>query len=117
MEHGTKIEELETKTPDEKVNNFIQRLKVVNSSNEGRKPFWSAVNNYLMGNPREEQSLLNAKQPESVVRFTHWMARKLGENGCGKLLWLWEFCESDEMGLDCDGSDITAVGAVEALVK
>ena len=32
-----RIDEVEAKTLDEKVNEFTQRLKVVNSSNEGRK--------------------------------------------------------------------------------
>ena len=63
------------------------------------------------------QSLMDAKQTDGIINFRRWMARTLGEKNCGKLLWLWEFCGSEEMGLECDGSDITAVGAVDALVE
>ena len=63
------------------------------------------------------QSLMDAKQTDGIINFRRWMARTLGEKNCGKLLWLWEFCGSEEMGLECDGSDITAVGALDALVE
>ena len=60
---------------------------------------------------------MDAKQTDGIINFRRWMARTLGEKNCGKLLWLWEFCGSEEMGLECDGSDITAVGALDALVE
>ena len=62
------------------------------------------------------QSLMDAKQTDGIINFRRWMARTLGEKNCGKLLWLWEFCGSEEMGLECDGNNITAVGALDTLV-
>ena len=48
-----RIVDLERKTQYLKVKEFVQRLEVVNDSDEGRKPFWIAVNKYWKENPRD----------------------------------------------------------------